>query len=344
VRLEREGRYNASRQNDLGNLGEAMRVWKRQIITTLLGLALMSLGGNAPAYGQNGAADGKDNRGVRPVTIPITIRQRGSKAESELQATIYIVKEDGDPQQVISVRDYTFVPLTVQVLIQDDVVPSIANEIQSIAKFIRRLPKGSRVFVGYIGSGSLRVQQKFTSDLERAAKSLRVPIGTAGAAPFNPYVEIIEGLKRFDSQPSGRRAMLVVSDGLDTSHGLDSSSPGQSIDLERAIKDAQRRSVAIYSFYAPTVTFTARGNQVLVGNAQGSLQKLSDETGGRAFFQGTGAPVSFDPFLTELATSLSGQLALTYLSTHPEKGYHRIKIVSERKDIEIDHPAGYTRK
>ena len=92
------------------------------------------------------------------------------------------------------------------------------------------------------------------------------------------------------------------------------------------------------------MTVTARGSQVLVGNAQGSLQRLSEETGGRSFFQGTSAPVSFDPFLTELGISLSGQLALTYLSTHPEKGYHRIKIVSERKDIEIAHPDGYTRK
>jgi VWFA-related protein len=323
-----------------------MRDLKRGIITVLLLFSLTCVlpCSNTSVNAQDGASSGRDNRNVRPVTIPITIRERGRKAESELQATIFTVKEDGDPQQVISVRDYSFAPLTVQVLIQDDVVSSISNEIQSIAKFIRRLPKGSRVLVGYIGSGSLSVRQKFTSDLERAAKSLRIPIGSASAAPYNPYVEIIESLKRFDSQPTGRRAMLVVSDGLDTSHGIDSSSPGQSIDLERAIKDAQRRSVAIYSFYAPTVTATASGSQALVGNAQGSLQRLSEETGGRSFFQGTGAPVSFDPFLTELGISLSGQLALTYLSTHPGKGYHRIKIVSERKDIEIDHPDGYTRK
>jgi hypothetical protein len=209
-------------------------------------------------------------------------------------------------------------------------------------EFIRRLPRGSRVMIGYIRSGSLQVRQRFTTDLERAAEALRIPLGSASAAPFNPYVEIREGLKRFEALPAGRRAMLVVSDGLDVSRGLDGSIPGQSIDLERAIKEAQRQSVAIYSFYAPTVSLAASNNLLLTSNAQGSLQKLSEQTGGRAFYQGTGIPVSFDPFLRELGLSFARQKALTYLSTHPNKGYHRIEVKSVLPGVEIDHPAGYT--
>ena len=123
------------------------------------------------------------------------------------------------------------------VLIQDDVVSSIGNEIKAMGEFIRRLPRGSRVMVGYIRSGSLQVRQKFTADLEKAASALRIPLGIAGVGPNNPYVQIREGVKRFESLPGGRRAMLVVSDGLDISRGADSSSPSQSIDLARAIKE-----------------------------------------------------------------------------------------------------------
>jgi hypothetical protein len=137
----------------------------------------------------------------------------------------------------------------------------------------------------------------------------------------------------------GRRAILLVSDGLDLSHGPDSSSAGQSLDLQRAITQAQRRSVAVYAFYAPTV---AAGNLILGANAQGSLLRLAEETGGRAFFQGTGAPVSFDPFIKELTTSLDHQIALTYLSTHTEKGFHRIHVRSLSPGVQIDHPSGYT--
>jgi VWFA-related protein len=282
--------------------------------------------------------------GVRTVTIPITIRGRGTRAQQEVVPVgDFVVREDGEAQRILSVRAISNAPLSVAILIQDDVVPSISNDINATREFIRRLPRGSRVMIGYIRSGSLQVSQKFTTDLERAASALRIPIGSASAAPFNPYVEIREGLKRFESLPAGRRAMLVVSDGLDTSRGADSSTPGQSIDLERAIKEAQRHSVAVYSFYVPTVSLASSGNQFLIGNALGSLEKLSEETGGRAFFQGTGAPVSFDPFLRELGQSFARQLAITYLSTHPNKGYHRIEVKAEMPGVEIDHPAGYTR-
>jgi VWFA-related protein len=290
------------------------------------------------------AGDQSPRGGVRTVTIPITIREKGSKAQQEVMPVGELaVREDGEAQRILSVRDIGNAPLSVAILIQDDVVSSIGNDIKAMKEFILRLPRGSRVMVGYIRSGSLQVRQKFTTDLEKAASALRIPLGSAGAAPFNPYVEIREAVKRFEGLPTGRRSMLVVSDGVDTSRGFDSSTPSQSIDLARATKEAQRQSVAVYSFYAPTVALAASNNQLLMSNGLSSLERLADETGGRAFFQGTGVPVSFDPYLRELAISFARQKALTYLSTHPNKGYHRIEVKSGLPNVEIDHPAGYTR-
>jgi hypothetical protein len=276
------------------------------------------------------------------MTIPVGIRVRGAKPEPELQSIDLMIMEDGEVQTPLSIRSMgTNSPITIAVLIQDDLVSSIGNEVKPIGKFIRSLPKGSRVMVGYIRAGSLDVRQKFTNDLEKAANALRAPMGLASAAPFNPYVEVLEALRRFESQPSGRRAMLLVSDGLDVSRGVDSSSPGQSVDLQQAINRAQQRSVAIYSFYAPSVG--SRNDQILIGNAQSSLQRLSDETGGKAFFEGTGAPVSFDPFLQDLVAWLDRQVAVTYLSTHAGRGFHRLQIRSSTPGVEVTYPAGYTR-
>lgn len=326
-----------------------------RICSGLITLALLCLGGGVWATGQPSGSRSKENdqpvrvqsqRGVRSVTIPITIRMRDRSAmQLELQPVGELsVREDGDEQKILSIRAYgAETPIAVAILIQDDVVNSISNEIKPLAEFIRRLPRGSRVMIGYIRSGSLQVRQRFTADLDRAAEALRSPIGSASAAPYNPYVEIIEGLKRFEAMPKGRRALLVVSDGVDISRGFDSSSPSQSIDLQRAVKEAQRQGVAVYSFYAPSVTSASLNNQRLVSNGQGSLEVLADQTGGRAFFQGTGAPVSFDPYLKELAGTFTRQIALTYLSTHPEKGFHKIEVSSGRKDVEIEHPTGYTR-
>ena len=278
---------------------------------------------------------------ARPVTIPVTIRVKGRvPPESELRPVDFTISEDGDPQTILSIRAMgTNSPINLLVLIQDDVVSTVALEIKPLAEFITKLPRGSRVSVGYLRTGSLQIRQKFTSDLEKAARSLRPPLGIASAAPYNPYVELVDALKRFDSQPAGRRAVLMVSDGVDVSRGFDSSF--QSVDLDRAISEAQRRAVAIYAFFAPTVA--ADGNGTLIPNGQSSLQKLSDQTGGHAFFQGFHAPTSFDPFIRELSAALDRQIALTYLSTHPKKGFHRIKIVSLTPDVELNYPAGYRR-
>ena len=295
----------------------------------------------ATAFGQpQSIASNGDSRGPgKPMTVPVTIRV---KEETELQNIDLSIHEDGEPQTIISLRGIgTSTPITLAVLIQEDLVPSVGNEIKDLADFIRQLPKGSRVMVGYLRAGSLQVKQRFTIDLEKAASALRPPSGFASASPYNPYVEVIEALKRFEGQPLGRRAILLVSDGLDVSRGIDSSSPTQSVDLQRAVNESQRRGVAIYGFYAPTVL--AAANPALVSNAQSSLLRLSDETGGLAFFQGTGAPVSFRPFINELDTSLQKQAALTFLSTHLKKGFHKIEVKSSTPGVRVAYPSGYVR-
>jgi VWFA-related protein len=280
------------------------------------------------------------SRPGKPVTVPVSIRVKEAEAV-ELQNIDLSVSEDGEPQTIISIRGNTSSPITIAVLIQEDLVPSVGTEIKALAEFIRKLPKSSRVMVGYLRTGTLQVKQKFTNDLERAASALRPPAGFASVGPYNPYVEVIEALKKFESQPQGRRAILLVSDGLDISRGVDSSSPTESIDLQRAIRESQRRSVAIYGFYAPTQA--AETNPSLRGNAQSSLKRLSDETGGEAFFQGTGAPVNFEPFIRQLDVSLQKQAALTYFSTHLSKGFHRIEVKSATPGVRVSFPSGYVR-
>jgi hypothetical protein len=292
----------------------------------------------------DGANTTRTNPG-KPVTIPLTIKinSRQLEPETELQNIDLTVNEDGDPQTILSIRGVgTNSPITLAVLIQEDLVPSVGNEIKALAEFITGLPRGSRVMIGYLRTGSLQTKQKFTNDLERAAKALRPPSGFANSGPYNPYVEVIEALRKFDSQPLGRRAILLVSDGLDISRGVDSSAPTQSVDLQRAVNESQRRGVAIYGFYSPSVV--ASTNPSLIANAQSSLLRLSNETGGHAFFQGTGVPVSFDPFLRELDVALEKQVALTFLSTHLKKGFHRLEVKSATPGVRVTFPTGYVNK
>ena len=133
----------------------------------------------------------------KPVTIPVTIRTKEETAvrteETYFQNIDLVISEDGEPQTIISLRGIgTNSPITLAVLIQEDLVPSVGNEIKDLAEFIRKLPRGSRVMVGYLRTGSLQVRQKFTNDLEKAASALRPPSGFPSSSPYNPYVEVIE--------------------------------------------------------------------------------------------------------------------------------------------------------
>jgi VWFA-related protein len=240
----------------------------------------------------------------------------------------------------LSIRSVSDTPLALAVLIQDDLSSSFNLQLQDIARFIRTLPQGSRIMVAYLRGGSLQVRQKFTEDLEIAAKSLRIVVGSASVASRSPYDGVSDALKRFDALPNGRRAILLVSDGLDISNGNGNFLSLSSLDLDRAVLKAQRKGVAVYSFYNEASS-TAGGDSNLIANGQNLLNKLSDETGGRAFYQGSISPISFEPFFRDLRLTLNRQFVLTYLSTHFKKGYHKVKVTSTNPEIKIEHPKSY---
>src|SRR4029453_3183203 len=112
-------------------------------------MGLMSLmvvsPGRQSAFAQSPAVTSAGgSRAARPMTIPISIRVKGIKPEPELQMIDLTVTEDGDPQTVLSIRAIgTSSPLTLAVLIQDDVVSSISNEIKTLRDFMNSLPRGS---------------------------------------------------------------------------------------------------------------------------------------------------------------------------------------------------------
>jgi hypothetical protein len=213
---------------------------------------------------------------------------------------------DNDAQK----RSRVVAPINLAILIQDDLVSQVDNEIKETKEFIRSLPQGSRVMVGYITAGTLQVRQPFTTDLEKAASSLRILRSSTTASAFNPYVEVIEALDHFDNV-SGRKAILLISDGLDTSRGFDVTSAANTLDLGRAIREAKEREVVVYSFYAPSVGLSSR-SRLAAGYGQSSLNRLANETGGKAFFQGSTGFVSFDSYFRRLRQELNDQFARAY--------------------------------
>ncbi len=317
-----------------------MLVMKNRVF--FVGLAILMLFGldSIPATAQKN----EPRQRVRTVTIPISIftkqELKERQAEEYVQAERLIVNEDNDNQEILSIKSVSDSPLSIAFLIQEDLVSNFNLQINDIKKFIRELPRGSRVMVGYLRGGSPEIRQKFTDDLDKAANSIRIVSGSQSSAPRSPYDGVSSILNRFDAMPTGRRAVLLFSDGLDTSGGLNLASILQSLDLDQAILRSQRKSVAVYSFYTPTALTENTGSTFALG-AQGALSKLSDETGGRAFQKGFITPVSYLPFFRDMVMALNRQFALTYLSTHMDKGYHNVKVLSTNPEVKIEHPKGY---
>ena len=223
-------------------------------------------------------------------------------------ATIFGLSSSANAKAIDSDTPRVREPLNIAILIQDDLISRVGNELGVTRDFIRSLPSGSRVMVGYITAGTLQVRQPFTTDLNRAANSLRIPIASTSASAYNPYVEVIEALKKFDSSWKGHNAVLLISDGLDTSRGFDVDSAGHTIDIDRTINEANKRDVSIFSFYAPSVGLTSH-NRLAASYGQSSLNRVSDETHGKAFFQGTTGFVTFDSYFNRLRQELNRQYA-----------------------------------
>ncbi|HMV87514.1 MAG TPA: hypothetical protein PLD20_14370 [Blastocatellia bacterium] len=277
----------------------------------------------------------------KEVTILVTAvpqNERAREIAAKLQPNDFIVTEEKQKQQILSVKRAREAPMSIAVVLQDDLVSHVNNEIQCIKDFIRQLPEGTRVMTAYITAGSLRVTQEFTADRGRAADSMRIIAGSPNVSSYSPYIEITDALQRFEGQPPGRHIMLLVSDGLDLSSGYRYASPSFSLYLDQAVNEAQRRGVVIFPFFAPS-SRSFRWDRFAINYGQGSLNRLADETGGEAFFSGWDF-VTFDPYFRELNELLDRQWLITYRSSNTGKGFRRIEVTTDF-DLHLHHPAGY---
>jgi hypothetical protein len=74
--------------------------------------------------------------------------------------------------------------------------------------------------------------------------------------------------------------------------------------------------------------------------AQSHLAQLAEETGGEAYMLGFGPPVSFAPYLDEIAVRLANQYRVTF-RMKPEKkgGFRPVRFTTEASNAELVGPA-----
>src|SRR5579871_2897212 len=221
--------------------------------------------------------------------------------------------------------------LELFVLIDDELSTMVGNQLDDIRKFINEQPASTKVGVAYMQNGIARVLQDPTSEHDQAAKALRLPMGVGGANS-SPYFALSDLVKKWP-QSNERRAVLMVSDGIDRYYGTgDLQDPY----LEAAIDDAAKAGIQVSAIYTPGAGHFAHSYwQSYWGQIY--LSELADKTGGEAYYIGfTGAPVSFAPYLGQLNRRLQNQYLLEFLAKPPKKaGWAQIRIRTEVPDVDL---------
>jgi VWFA-related protein len=273
-----------------------------------------------------------------PVTVTVTATGKDQSPPPAVAANAVVVKQDGKVSKIISWEPVSGrkVGLDLAVLIDDSVSQSATVQLKDIGDFLRTLSPEARVAVAYADYGSVKFEQDFTTDHEKAAKAIRIPNAFRGSAN-GVYDSFSELIKKWPASQN-RKIVIFVSDGIDVTNGVEDTIPGQSMVLQRAIDAAERADVVVYSIFA-SGSGRAVQNQFLVNNGQGSLARLASETGGDAFFQGTLTPISFKPFLEDIGKLLGQQYLLTFLATPSDKGrYARLQVSVEAGEVELIAP------
>ncbi len=107
--------------------------------------------------------------------------------------------------------------LELFILLDDGSSSSLGTQLDDIRKFINAQPASTKVGIAYMQNGMARIVQDLTADHAQAAKALRLPMGVRGANG-SPYFSLSDLIKHWP-ESSGRREVLMASDGIDLYYG-----------------------------------------------------------------------------------------------------------------------------
>jgi len=220
--------------------------------------------------------------------------------------------------------------LYLAVLIDDSLDSVVASQWSDLKAFFLAQPDTTYIAVAYSRNAAAMLAQDFTNDHQLAAKALRIPLGEGGAFS-SPYLALQDLMKRWPTNSNERHSILLISSGLDDFRG---SFTPTSPDLDTTVEHAQKQNINVWSIYYPDSRH--RGRAFRAFNGQYNLTQLAEETGAECFYLGFEAPVTFKPYLDELAMHLRNQYLLTFEGDGGAKGrLEPVRLSTELSGVEF---------
>jgi hypothetical protein len=218
--------------------------------------------------------------------------------------------------------------LELYIVIDDGVDTDLGIQFGSLKTFFNGQPNTTRIGLAYLRNGSANIAAAPTTDRALLAKSLRIPLGEPGIAA-SPYMGIADLIKKWPAVDA-RREVLLISSGNDPWSPPDPENPY----LGKAIADAQRAGILVHSIYYPGAGHFGHSYS-RINWGQNYLSELGDGTGGEAYWEGFGSPVSFDSWLKDLAQRLQNQYLLTLVPEDTKGGLEPVRVTAAKSGASV---------
>ena len=291
------------------------------------------------------------------VNVLFTAQDRSRRLLTNLKAEDVKIFENGELQQIEGFARQVDLPLSLAILIdtslsQERTLPEEKSAAISFIEDVIRPAKDEVSVVSFTGDSTLELGM--TNNLERLRRSVDrievvrptgyigggVSTGTppisaqnaAGATAIWDAIWVTSEEVLGPAPDKTRRAIILITDGMNTY--------GQK-KLDDAVQAAQRAEAVIYS--------VGIGDRYYAGVDTGVLKKVSERTGGRAYFPRDEGELR-DAF-KQIQEEMRSQYLIAYSPTNPKKdgSYRTIEIQLanpqlEKEKVKITHRQGYFAK
>jgi len=268
---------------------------------------------------------------VERVNILFSVKDNKGRLITNLKQSDFKLFEDEKPQAIERVNIDTDLPLNIALLIDRSgtVQNQLKLEKEAAIEFLNKTLKHGKDKAVVIGFDTAvdDLTKGFTDDIEKLSDPIRKILAGGSTSVFDAvYIASNQYLAK---EPS-RRLVVLISDGDDNNSRKT---------LEESLLVAQKSSVAIYAISTNLSVGSSGANR---DRGDKNLKKLSEETGGRAFF-----PKKLEDLETgfqSIGEEVRSQYSLIYSPTNKTRDgmFRTYRVVPNNKAYKIAAvPKGY---
>jgi VWFA-related protein len=286
------------------------------------------------AWGARGQEEPTFSTDVKVVNLLATVTNKKKEIIRDLNKDDFSVAEDGRPQTIRYFARDSDLPLTLGLMVDTSMSQRRVMDAERSAsrRFLDQVVRESKdqVFIMQFDM-AVFMRQVLTSSLQKLDESLGLvdtPTMDELQHQFGGgtllYDAVLQASKDVMKGRSGRKALIVMSDGVDT---------GSEHSLASAIEAAQRADTLVYSILFSDAT--AYGFSLGDHDGRKVLMRLSKETGA-GFFE-VSKKQSIEQIFDVIQEELRSQYSLGYVSDQPVRisEFRKIRLAVKQKDLVV---------